>query len=264
MKWWISVFTMEARKILAYRSDFWVIFIGQTAIQLLLATALWRAVFESQGTSEMNGYTLPMMTLYYLISPIGSRMMSGESMGFVSREIYDGAFTRYLIYPLSFIQYKSLTYLAHTTFYAIQLSLIYVLYHLIWTQNPIGWEDLALGLGMFFLSALTFLNLAMFVELLALWADNIWSIMAMVRFSTSFLGGATIPIAFFPESAQVILKYMPFPYLIGLPIRTVMGLSTQKEILQGCLMLLIWAVVFRISVMLLWGRGQKLYTGVGI
>ena len=267
MKWWRHVVAMELRKILAYRSDFWITFLGQTLIQLLVARALWQTVFATQGVTEMQGFTLEMMNLYYLIVPIGMRILSGENIGFVAREIYEGTFTRYLLYPLSVFQYKTLTYLTYSLFYTFQLLILYTLYRGFIAEAPFLLSDftnLLTGVGLFVLAAMAYAMMAMMIEMIALWADNIWSLVVMLRFFTSFFGGGFIPLTFLPEWTQKMLIWTPFPYLVSLPARTIMGLTTFEEVAKGSIILMLWILVFMGGVKFIWRRGQNKYTGVGI
>jgi ABC-2 type transport system permease protein len=266
MNWWRFVVAAEIRKILAFRVDFWITFLGQTLIQLLIARALWQSIFESSGHDVMEGFTLPMMTLYYLIVPLGTRMLTGENVGFLSREIYDGSFNRYLIYPLSFFQYKTLTYLTYSCFYGLQMTLVFCIYQAL---QPDGLSlalifNLGAGLFLFLLASFAYLNLAMFIELISLWADNIWSLMVMMRFFCFFFGGSYIPLNFYPDWAQHILQFTPFPYLISLPVRTTMGITTFNEMSMGVLLLLTWSFIFMLAARWLWNKGQYKYAGVGI
>lgn len=214
----------------------------------------------------MQGFTLPMMTLYYIIVPIGTRMLTGENIGFLSREIYDGSFNKYLIYPISFFQYKTLTYLTYSAFFGFQLMIVFLGYQLTFGEGITGTGLMNLGLGLFFfmLASFAYGMIAMFIELISLWADNIWSLMVMSRFFTFFFGGSFVPLAFFPEWAQKILYLSPFPYLVSLPIKTTMGIATPLEIKQGFVALILWAFIFNLAAKLLWKRGQLRYTGVGI
>lgn len=258
---------MELRKILAYRTDFWITFIGQTLIQLLVARALWQMIFATQGVTEMKGYTLEMMTLYYLIVPIGMRMLTGENIGFLAREIYEGTFTRYLLYPLSVFQYKTLTYLTYSLFYGFQLLIIYTLFRTFLADSPFTFVDfgnLVIGVLLFLLAATTYVMMALLIEMISLWADNIWSLVVMLRFFTSFFGGGLIPLNFLPTWTQSALTWTPFPYLISLPARTIMGLSTMNEIAMGVSILFVWFIIFMGCVNLVWKQGQQKYTGVGI
>lgn len=267
MNWWRHVLFLEFRKILAYRFEFWGTFLGQTLVQLFIARALWQNIFESQNLAEMNGYSLEMMTLYYLIVPLGMRTISGENIGFLSREIYDGTFSRYLIYPLSFFQYKTITYLSYSFFYVIQLIFLFFIYKFFFSSTPFNFQDgvnLLLGSVLFLMAAFTYGMMSMGCELLALWVDNVWSLMVMMRFFTTFLGGGVIPLVFFPDWVKGLLVYTPFPYLISLPVRTVMGLTTSQEIITGGTSLVWWGLIIMTLVKLIWRKGQKNYSGVGI
>lgn len=266
MTWWRHVVAAEIRKILAFRADFWVTFVGQTVIQILIARALWSSIFESSGKDVMEGFTLQTMTLYYLLVPVGSKMLTGENIGFLSREIYDGTFSKYLLYPISFFQYKALTYLTYSAFYGLQLIIIYFIYSF-WQTGAVTVENLAhllLGVTLFMVASLAYSMLAMFVELIALWADNIWSLMVMTRFFCFFFGGAYVPLDFFPAWMKSILTYTPFPYLINLPIKVTMGMSSSNEMVLGSLMLFVWALLFGVAARFMWARGQYRYSGVGI
>ena len=267
MNWISSVVSMELRKIFAYRSDFWVSFLGQTLVQLIVATALWTSIYESQNTNNLNGFSLETMILYYLIVPLGTKVLMGENIGFLSREIYDGTFTRYLIYPLDPFQYKTVTYLTYSMFFALQLLLIYSSAHLFFSSIPTTPEvftNLLLGILLFFTAAVAFMFLSMAIELISLWADNIWTLMVLLRFLVSFLGGGLIPLTFMPEWIQKILSFTPFPYFISLPTQTILGKTGTEEIQHGFLILGFWIIFFFLLVKLIWRSGSKQYSGVGI
>ncbi len=264
MRGFSSIVAMEIRKILAYRTDFWVTFLGQTLIQLLIARSLWQNIFETNGVTSMQGFSLEMITLYYLLVPIGVRILSGQNIGFLSQEIYDGTFTRYLIYPVNVFVYKSITYLTHSFFYCIQFFFIYLIYHLFFSQGNIDPQGLFLGICVFFIASISYMSISMIVELISLWAEYIWALMVMLRFFVTFFGGGIIPMDFFPVWAQTLLSYTPFPYLISLPVKTTMNLISISETLNGLLILSVWSIVFFGIVHLMWRKGQKSYAGVGI
>lgn len=266
MNWWRFVVANEFRKILAFRSDFWVTFIGQTVIMVLIARALWQSIFEANGTKVMEGFTLPMMTLYYILVPLANKILTGENVGFLAREIYDGTFNRYLIYPISFFQYKTLTYLTHSLFFCFQLILIFCLFNLF---SGAGFStqlfiNLFSSIPIFICAGFVYCMLSIAVELISLWADNVWSLMVTVRFFIFFLGGSYLPLNFFPSWANVALKFTPFPYMISLPIKTTMGLTTSGEIATGLIVLAFWGLFFFLVAKTVWHKGEYRYSGVGI
>lgn len=264
MKGLTAVISMEFRKILAYRSDFWVTFLGQTVVQLIVARSLWQSIFETNKVDSMQGFNLDMMTLYYLVVPIGSRILSGQNMGFLSNEIYDGTFTRYLIYPVNAFVYKSTTYLTHSLFYCLQLFFIFLIYQLFVGKISFSPEHLFLGVFIFFIASICYMLISMLIELISLWADNVWALMVMLRFFANFFGGGIIPLDFFPQWSQMLLAYTPFPYLISLPVKTLMGLMPINESFTGIGILFVWIMILLGFLQVMWSKGQKSYTGVGI
>ena len=266
MIWWRTVVSMELRKILAYRTDFWVTFLGQMIVQVTIAHALWSELFKYQKADTLQGFNLTEITLYYLCVNVGMKILGGQNVGFLATEIYDGSFSRYLIYPLSFFQYKTLTFLTHSFFYTVQLFVLVNLFNILFAPELFSINsvmNLLMGMALFLMSAFAYLSFAMFIEMIALWADNIWSLMVMLRFFATFMGGGLIPLSFFPDWARSFLSWTPFPYLIELPSRAILGKTHFSEILSGLGIILIWIILGQSFVKLLWLRGQKEYTGVG-
>jgi ABC-2 type transport system permease protein len=265
MNWWKFVIASEIRKILAFRFDFWITFIAQSIIQIIISISLWSSIFEADKNKILNGFSFDDMILYYLIVPIGTKMLTGENIGFLSREIYDGTFNRYLLYPISFFQYKILTYLTYSFFYGLQLLFVFFVYHQFYDSLTFEVStNLFLGLIFFILASVTYANIAMMVELISLWVDNIWSLMVMTRFLCFFLGGAYVPINFFPTFLQNVLEFTPFPYLINLPIKIIMGMANQQDMFFGFVSLTTWSIFFHLTARYIWDKGQYRYSGVGI
>lgn len=258
---------MELRNIITYRADFWINFIGQTLFSIVIAYFLWVAIFEAKDVKEMNGFTLGKITFYYLIVPIVFRIQQGQTIGAISNEIYQGTLNKYLIYPLNFYTYKLITYCAHSTFFFIQLCFIVIIYLFGFNnQNEFQFSFLNFILFSFlvFLSTLTYFMMNSISELIAFWADNIWSLGVIIRFIVKFLGGAMIPLAFFPETAQHYLNFTPFPYIIHFPMKVFFGEYTFTSYIQGVSILMLWTLIFYVISILVWNKGKYSYTGVGI
>lgn len=267
MSWPARVVSTELRKIIAYRSDFWVNFLGQTLIQLFIARALWQSIFESNGTGVIGGFTLGQMTLYYLLAPLTMKILMGENIGFLSREIYDGGLNRYLVWPLPPLGYKLLTYLTYSTFYIAQLGLLYTLGRFLLDERPYELSEflrLVLGMGYLFVAAAGYFCMMCLCELVAFWADNTWTLGVMLRFVAAFLGGAFLPLTFFPEAIRDVIQYLPFAAFVSGPVNLILGRSTPLEAMQSFLVMLVWLPILGLSVRALWKRGNLQYTGVGM
>ncbi len=265
--WFYQVFMMELRKLLAYRADFWVNFLGQTLFSLLIAYFLWKSIFESTGQQVINGFDIQTMVFYYLLAPLIFRIQQGQGIGFISQEIYDGSLNKYLLYPMNYFKFKLATYGANSFFYILQLIFIISIYSIFFNNNNVYVFNLkaflyfllSIGLG-----TICFYFMFCIIEFFAFWFDNTWSLGVILRFATSFLGGALIPLSFFPGWTQNVLSFTPFPYLINLPMNILMLKIQTEEMFFQMFISSIWTCFFSIVAYLLWRKGNYQYSGVGI
>lgn len=265
--WSYQVFKLELRKLVTYRADFWVNFIGRAVLTFVIFYYLWEHIFNERGVETLKGYTLNKMTLYYLVVPLLFRMLQGESIGSMSREIYDGSLNKYLLYPLNFYTYKLITYFAHAFFYFLQAIFLLTLFSFV-IDDPNVFQFSFVNFSLFIITCLfsiiTCYALCSIPELISFWADNVWSLALIVRFVASFLGGALIPLSFFPDFLKDLLYFTPFPYFITLPINILFNNYELKDFFFGNLILFIWFLFFIVVSKNIWKRGKYQYTGVGI
>ncbi len=265
--WMISAFKMEWRNILSYRIDFWINFVGITIIQFLVAYFLWTSIFSTSGVTEIKGMSFPMLMLYYILAPLTLRATSGLIMGFMFNDIYSGGLNKYLLYPLSYINFKLVTQYARTLFYLLQILLVFILFTLFFpipAQVELSLLNSILFLLTIIVGGYLYFMLASIFEMISFWADNIWSLMVMLRIIISIFGGLMIPLHFFPTWAQQVLNLLPFRYLISFPIRTFLGQLSTSEIALGFSVMIFWAIILTGAVQIMWKKGNRQYSGIGI
>ena len=267
MSWVTRVVSTEIRKILAYRSEFWVNFVGQTLLQLFIARALWESLFTVNDTTQMGGFDLNQITLYYLLAPLTMKILMGEGLATLASEIYNGGLNRYLVWPLPPVGFKLVTYFTHSCFYMLQLCVMYTLARFYWVDTPYTSEEflrLILGLGYLSFAVLAYFCLQAICDMMAFWAENVWSLAVMLRFTIVFLGGVSLPLSFFPESIRSVLELLPFASMASGPMSLILGRSSFTEALHSFLVLLCWLPVMGLVLRTVWRRGNLRYTGVGM
>jgi ABC-2 type transport system permease protein len=248
---------------MGYRVDFWLQFFANLFVEVTLAYFLWDSIFTSQNVKVIGGFSFEQMLIYYIIgSFIGKMIRTGDEMQF-SREIYEGSLTKFILYPLSTLWLKlivkySYAALAYTQFILCILILPFILksYHVDIFSLLIGTYILIFSIAVAY-----FLNLLM--ELVAFWLENVWTLIVLMRFITTFLGGAYLPLSLFPESVQKFLFFTPFPYTYYVPVKVLMGDWSLQVFLQAQVMLVIWIAILGAISQFVWRRGQLLYTGAG-
>ncbi|MDA8794074.1 ABC-2 family transporter protein [Bacteriovoracaceae bacterium] len=264
---YFSYFLMEIRRIIAYKSDFYINFLGVTIISFFISYSLWQSIFAFNGLDKLNGMTFNYLIYYSLIAPLSFRIIQGHQIGFLSREIYEGDINKYLIYPVSLIRIKFSSYIAQSMFYFIQLFLLLFIINFLGisekTINVSIQSVLVYAIFLFITTVFYYLTQAI-IECIAFWADNIWSLAVLLRMTVAIFSGAIIPLNLFPAWSLDLLNYTPFPYLTYLPIKILFGNSNSLEILKGILILLAWSIPISITLKAVLKKGLKNYNGIGM
>src|SRR5204862_7635086 len=98
----------------------------------------------------------------------------------------------------------------------------------------------------------------------AFWADNVWTLNVMFRFASQMLGGFLLPLSLFPEWSRPALAALPFKYLYNFPAMTLIGRVSLAEWAAGMSIAIAWCFVIGGTSYVVWRRGTRQYTGVGI
>lgn len=263
-----SVLSIETRKLMSYRADFWLNAVVSFFVQMAVAYYLWLAIFEATGQREIGGFTFDGMVVYYVLAILLGNVVRGQERRVaLSRDIYEGSLTRYLIYPSSYFGFKYGEHLGALLPATVQLVLFGSLAALV--IDPPGGIELTLqGAAMaavsVMLANLLFFLLLYPIQGIAFWADNVWSLIVMARFGSELLGGFMLPLTLFPPAAQRLLELLPFEYLFYFPVMVASGRVAPEAWLRGGAVALAWCAILGLVGRRVWRRGYLTYTGVGI
>ena len=261
-----ALLLQEMKKVFSYRVNFWLQYVFQLIAEIGVAYFLWTAIFVSTGSDNIGGYDLAGMINYYVFVALLGRLIRGREAFSVSTDIYEGGLTKFLVFPANYFFFKLTEHLAFMTLSLFQLLLGLLCFILIFDFNAsafLTFSGLTMGLGLGVLASLFYFALLCTIELVAFWADNVWSLTVMTRFILGFFGGLLLPITLFPEWAQDLLYYTPFPAMASMPIRLLTGELGFNEFLSGVLTLSVWSIPLALIMFLVWRRGIYQYTGVG-
>jgi len=263
----ISFISLEVRRMIAYRLDFWMGTVGVVGIHITVSYFLWTAVFTARGVSQIGNYSFQGMMLYAVIAPQVLKMANASQFGSISSEIYDGTLNRYLVYPVSFFWVKFMHQLAFFMVYTLQLLAALLLFRVFFGfpgEFQINAFSILLGLGAGFLATLLWFSISSCLEMVSFWADNVWSLLVMLRFGGAFLGGELIPLDLFPDWTRTVLAILPFRYLVYFPIECFLGKVGPSAFLSQAGISLVWTLSFWALGAWIWKRGTLQYSGVGI
>lgn len=251
---------------MTYRADFWIGSVAGIVVKFAVAAFIVGAIFRESGAGRIGGFTYQEMLLYYVtVVLMGLFVQTSEREQSVSQEIYEGGLTRHLLYPVSYGTMKYAQQIAAAVPALIQATLLTV-----WVPWAVGipegltWGSAARGLAALAAANMLHFLLTYPVQLVAFWADNVWSLLVMHRFASALLGGMLVPLALFPEGARRVLELLPFRYLYAFPVEAFLGRVPPRDWAAGMVLSAAWCGVFTLIGRAVWRRGMLEYTGVGI
>jgi ABC-2 type transport system permease protein len=77
------------------------------------------------------------------------------------------------------------------------------------------------------------------------------------------VGGAIIPLSFFPQILQKIFMLLPFPFLIYLPMRIYLGKIHVSQVHLELLKEGGWILGFALLNVIIWRKGIRQYVAMG-
>ncbi len=98
-------------------------------------------------------------------------------------------------------------------------------------------------------------------SLLAFWVERAGALEQMWFLLYLFFSGLIAPLELYPDSVRAVIQWTPFPYLIYLPAKILLGDLTN--VAQGCAVMIAWFAAFFALNRFLWKQGLKRYSGMG-
>lgn len=266
--WQWHVFALELKKLSSYRVDFWLRLVCAALVRIGLGYYLWSAIFadsNSNAGANFGGMNLAQIIHYYVCASfISNIVLSG--FGTTATEIYEGTLTRYLLYPVSFFQYRVSVQLAYWLLCVFQLLLALSLLAIFDSQSyPLPGVMLLSGtLLCCFLASYLYLIMQAILEFMSFWIEGIWGLMISLYFIINFFGGGVLPVQLFPKWAVRILEYSPFPWMISFPVEVLAERVTAARFIFAISIMLGWCLLLSLIARIIWQKGLRRYSSVGI
>ena len=248
----------------AYRFDTAMQVFGGVA-RVLFAWLLWASIYK--GRSQVAGFTLDAMILYYLIQSFFAQMdNTGRIAEELSSHIRAGTFSKFLVLPIRIQTYlfaQSLGSAAYTIFFSLAASALCLFVFPIrpvWAALPLDFIQAAalLLLGRVFLSQFHF-----FLGILTLKYQDIWLFLMIKSNMLAFLSGTMVPLTLMPEGVLKVLRLTPFYSAAHLPAMLLLG-KAGGEAPAGMLVLVLWIGIFALLNKQTYAHLRTRYDGVGI
>ena len=241
------------------RTIVWIL----SSVLPLVMMMVWLTVAEQQG-GQVAGYNRIGFISYFLAVVLIRRLTGAWIIWDVDRDIRQGTLSPKLLHPIDPAHYLFTRILA---FRLSQIPIIgppvIIAAWLLGAQYDLSPATLLLTVGAIFGAFLIEFMAQMALGMSAFWITQASALGEGWLFLRALLSGWIVPIDLFPPAVTAALFYLPFRYMLSLPVEILLGRLSLGEIGQAYLIQYSWAIGFFILFRLLWRRGLKHYSAVG-
>ena len=265
IKLW-QVFKLAWIERMTYRVNFMLEILGGI-VSALIIVFLWLAVYKSSGRPLIGGYSIQEMITYLLGGGlINAFILTTAENPETSQSIQEGTLSHLLIKPMN---PYGIWFVRDMGAKAFLLSIGLVGYAAVFFffRNHLVFPPDAASCGLFIVSlglaaVLQFLIFEA-LSLMAFWVENTYGIRFLMRVIMEVVGGAIIPLSFFPLIFQKIFLLFPFHYLIYLPMRIYLTKIDRSQILFELLKECGWIFALALVNAVIWKKGVRQYVAMG-
>ena len=233
-------------------------------IYLALVYFLWKAIYDSSASNVVNGMTFYDTMIYLILATAIFNFLEMFIIWDMSRMIQSGEIIMHLLKPMRYRLYTFWSYSgSHVTMFFLTFLPTFLVVMLV-TKGAIaiGWNCLAFLVSLVLALIINF-NIEMLVAPICLYTESTWGINIVKETIVLLLSGATIPLAFFPESLRKVVDYLPFRAVYDLPLSILLkknGSDTFSGLLPLLGIQIFWCIVLTIAGNLFWNHAVKRIT----
>ncbi len=263
---YLYIFKSTWQEFMAYRANFFLEIFGMMALFGAILF-LWISVYANSASGTIGGYTLPEMLTYIVGGAlISSFVMSTVQGDEIDQDINEGLVSAYLLKPLNTSFYwliRDISRKTLTIFFGIISFIALFFIARKFLLPPVSLSMFATAA--IFVIAGVFLHFEIFYisAIASFWLGRTWGLRFAIRVIMEIATGAVIPLSLMPGLWGDILEFLPFKFLVYLPLQIYLGKLSVMEIAGEFLYFLAWLLFLGIVSWQLWKRGIKSYTASG-
>jgi ABC-2 type transport system permease protein len=264
IKFW-CIFRLVWIERMVYRINFFLEILS-VILSSLIVVLVWIAIYKSSGMEVIGGYSIQEMVTYLLGGGlINSFILTTAENPETSQSIQEGTFSTMLIKPFSPYWVWFARDLGSKSFFFV-LGLVGFLGVFFFFRDYLLLPCPGnLGLFLFSLMLTALLQFLIFecLSLLSFWLENTYGIRFTMRVIMEVIGGAIIPLSFFPTILQKIFFLLPFHFLIYLPMKIYLGKIDANIVPLELLKEVGWIAGLAILNSVVWKKGVRQYIAMG-
>jgi ABC-2 type transport system permease protein len=256
MEKYITYFKSHLVNQLSYRFNFFTEYIT-SLIAIIIKISLWSAIVTNSSTSLSLSNVVNYFILVFFVSQLTTLRLE------MANKIKTGALSNEIIRPvnpmiLEFSKVIAVKLVSLTKFIPIFIFAIWI-YNDLLKRPHISLYSLA-----FVVIALiiTFL-IQLFIQVLAFWMTEVGSVNYLITSIMGIFSGSLIPYEFLPNELRTLFEFLPFKFIVHIPVSALLGDISLKQYGTYFLEALFTAMVLILIIFILYRSGLKKYTAAG-
>jgi ABC-2 type transport system permease protein len=238
-----------------------IIFVGNL-LYLIVIYFLWKAIYASSGQEVVNGMTFSDTLIYLVLASAIFNFIEMYTVWEMGRAIQSGNMVLNLLKPM---EYRKYLFWSFSGSFVTQFFFTFLPTFIIVAIVTNGSIQFGFNLLYFVISIVMAIvinyNIDFFVGTICLYTESIWGINIMKQVLVLLLSGATVPIAFFPETFKKIVYCLPFQSIYNAPLSLLLGKDMpSSEVMTTLGMQLLWCLVMMVLSRLFWKSSLKQIT----
>lgn len=261
MRKYLVVFRAKFQQAVLYRAEV-LLWLVLDTVPLLVLGPFWMAVYRTR--SKVAGFSLAMMITYYLLGRVVGAIVTHHFDQYWEKEIRNGTIARFLVKPISFM--------AYVLFDSISSRLVRLVLFVPVIAGAIAiFSNYIVRAEVNLLVLLPFIVIAYLVDFFLVYLITISTFWFYDSTSLShgkwlvggILAGEMVPLAVLPGAVQVLAAWLPFRFLVSVPIEVYLGRVKPESVMGLILSGIFWVVVLARASSYFYRAGVKRFSAAG-
>lgn len=230
-----------------------------TGVPFFIQFAIWRFVYEGASADQLPQYSLEETYLYYVAVLALNRLNNTYDLIVrVSTHVHEGQLEGIFVKPVNYFTYNLFVFLGESILYYVPVLLIAI--YVILSGGE--WSGV-LGFIMLSLANLLFcFMLGFLLSLSTFWLTRPDMTLSFQVIMASVIGGTLLPIAYWPDYLQPLMRYNPFRLIISGPAEFLLRPSVGLLVELGCLYIA-WFAFMWVAYKITFKHACNRYSGAG-
>ncbi|MFC0107904.1 ABC transporter permease [Kibdelosporangium aridum] len=262
ISYYVTTMSISVRKEFQHRVTNYLTILAMVT-EAVVYLVLWQAVATARG-GVLHGWTAHDIAAYFIVWTLVRNMSTAFTPYGFEERIRSGSFSAALLRPMHPIHHDIAEFagwkLVMTVLWVPVATVMWLIFRPVLHVTAMEVVVFTVAVWQAFLIRALFLWL---LGMITFWTTRAGAVFDLLLAVELLLSGRVVPRPFLPEWAQAVAQVLPFQWVFGFPIETLVGDMGTGELLGGLGAQLMWIAICATLVALVWRLAVCRHSAVG-